>query len=132
MDVDVENGLPAGRPVGLEQCHAIGAEALLKKGGDVVDRFHEPSRVVAPDIPDVGGMPAREDKSVPGHGRGPVQDGDGVLVLVDQPRPLFPCHNPAENTFRCRVSHARIVQDRGLNRRTLPGRRASSFVLRQK
>ena len=109
VDVDVENGLPAGWPVGLEQCHAIRAKAFLKKGGDVMDRFHEPARVLPPDSPDVGGMPAREDERVPGHGRGPVQDGDGVLVLVHKPRPLLARHNPAEDTFGCNVTHARIV-----------------------
>jgi len=80
VHVDVEDRLPARRPVGLEQGHAVRSQALPQQRGDVMDRLHQARGVLAADVPDVRGMTAGNDERVPGDGGRAVEDRDGVRV----------------------------------------------------
>ena len=112
MNVHVENGLPARCPVGLEQGQAVGPEPVLEERGNVVDRSHHVSGVVAADVPDVRRVTARQDERMSRHGGETVQNGNGVLVFVDLPRALYSCRDPAKQASHRCVGHARMVQDR--------------------
>src|SRR6185437_16321792 len=68
VNVHVENGLPARRPVGLEQGQAVGLEPVPEERGDVVDRSHHVSGLVAADVPDVRRVTTRQDERMSRHG----------------------------------------------------------------
>ena len=114
VNMHVENGLPARCSVGLEEGQAVGLEPVPEERGDVVDRSHHVSGLIAADVPDVGRVTARQDERMSRHGREAVENGDGVLAFVDLPRALGSCRDLAKEAFRRCVGHARIVQDRRL------------------
>src|SRR5262249_26847005 len=53
VNVHVENGLPARRPVSLEQGQAVRLQLVPEERGDVVDRLHHVRGFVAADVPEV-------------------------------------------------------------------------------
>ena len=83
MNVEVEDVLPAGRPIGLRQVQAVGRKPLIQHVSNVLRHRHDGACVRFRDRPDVGCVQFRNYERVAFGSLSPVKEGQGAIVFGD-------------------------------------------------